>query len=651
MTAIIESPFTMFPHQSEGDEYSRYQEPAFTSASMEMSIPADALYGPRPGQQHTEVFPASTIGFEQSMYTDSSAPYMMSQHSSHSRASPGMYADDSDMRLGSSTLSTTSAPSAASSAIGSPQSHHGHNGSSMTEWGTVSMAGVQPAIVSNEYMASNGEYAAFGGHGMDDFVLDFSGGKTFVDPSLIHPEINRPPMTILHQHQYDAQFNHHQPTHAYPTSPSVAASPQINILRNGSVSPFLHSGPPHTAPFQPSVAPVTAFQHDHYASAMDPNARRQSLGGFISPSSADFGSGDESKEKQRCPHPDCGKVFKDLKAHMLTHQTERPEKCPIQTCEYHIKGFARKYDKNRHTLTHYKGNMVCGFCPGSGSAAEKSFNRADVFKRHLTAVHAVEQTPPNSRKKATSGMAAGKKLTGYAPDATGKCSTCSQTFPNAQDFYEHLDDCVLRIVQQEDPAEAINAQRLAEVEDDQEVHETLEKNNLPTTTQALSMDEDEDDDDDMDDDDADDSSKSTRSPTLKKKMNTAGGIQKSRGLTHSKGGVPTLQTKRGRKHRRDYPSSWGFDKGQMTMRKRVLCAFDGPRRLHKDEMMLSTEQEVRLQLSDPKAYITDLDVQTLRRAEAFHSATEEEKGPWISDDPTEEQRQEMHLLLAGVGQV
>lgn len=43
---------------------------------------------------------------------------------------------------------------------------------------------------------------------------------------------------------------------------------------------------------------------------------------------------------------------------MLTHQNKRPEKCPIQTCEYHVKGFARKYDKNRHTRTHYKGTMV-----------------------------------------------------------------------------------------------------------------------------------------------------------------------------------------------------------------------------------------------------------------------------------------------------
>ncbi|PQE07794.1 hypothetical protein CJF31_00007621 [Rutstroemia sp. NJR-2017a BVV2] len=170
----------------------------------------------------------------------------------------------------------------------------------------------------------------------------------------------------------------------------------------------------------------------------------------------------------------------------LTHQNERPEKCPIQTYDYHVKGFDRKYDKNRYILTHYKGTMVCGFCPGSGSAAEKSFNRADVFKRHLTSVHAVEQTPPNSRKKTSANINSGKKLSGYAPDATGKCSTCSATFSNAQDFYEHLDDCILRIVQQEELSEAINARHLAEVEQDQAVHETLRNNALPVTTNIYS---------------------------------------------------------------------------------------------------------------------------------------------------------------------
>jgi len=277
--------------------------------------------------------------------------------------------------------------------------------------------------------------------------------------------------------------------------------------------------------------------------------------------------------------------------------------------------------------------MVCGFCPGSGSAAEKSFNRADVFKRHLTSVHAVEQTPPNSRKKTSGNVNSGKKLSGYAPDATGKCSTCSATFMNAQDFYEHLDDCVLRIVQQEEPSEAINAARLAEVEQDHAVHETLRNNALPTTTtNVYSADEDEDEEEMDDENDDDFSLRAKSSRKGRGNRNPANGVQKCRGLTHSKGGV-TLNTK-GRKKRKDYPSSWGCPTTQMKMKKRVLCVFDGPRRLWKDDMMLDTDYEVRMKLSNEKAYVTDLDVQTMRRADAFHNSTEEEKGPWIADDLT-----------------
>ncbi|KAK8027943.1 hypothetical protein PG991_004999 [Apiospora marii] len=143
--------------------------------------------------------------------------------------------------------------------------------------------------------------------------------------------------------------------------------------------------------------------------------------------------------RNKCPHPDCGRVFKDLAAHMLTHQEERPEKCPIETCEYHVKGFARKYDKNRHALTHYKGTMVCPFCPGPGTPYEKAFNRADVFKRHLTAVHNVEQTPPNSRKMIITGNSS-------RGGGDAKCSICQTRFATAQEFYEHLDDCVLNVI-------------------------------------------------------------------------------------------------------------------------------------------------------------------------------------------------------------
>jgi len=230
--------------------------------------------------------------------------------------------------------------------------------------------------------------------------------------------------------------------------------------------------------------------------------------------SASFELDDETREKGQCPIPECGRVFKDLKAHMLTHLTERPEKCPIQTCEYHIKGFARKYDKNRHTLTHYKGTMVCGFCPGSGSAAEKSFNRADVFKRHLTSVHGVEQTPPNSRRKSPSG----RKIYGGAGESStaGTCSTCGVTFANAQDFYEHLDDCVLRVVQQIDPSEDINQKHLSAMNDDKKVQETLDRHGLSSDADYTQPQEDDDEEDEeeeeIDNDDANDSTYGSRNP-------------------------------------------------------------------------------------------------------------------------------------------
>lgn len=341
----------------------------------------------------------------------------------------------------------------------------------------------------------------------------------------------------------------------------------------------------------------------------------------MSPSSPGSSS---SLAKNHCPFPDCGKAFKDLKAHMLTHQPERPEKCPITTCDYHVKGFARKYDKNRHTLTHYKGTMVCGFCPGSGSAAEKSFNRADVFKRHLTSVHYVEQVPPNARRKSSngsssSGTAASKGVSGYAAGATGKCSTCSAMFKNAQDFYEHLDDCVLRLVQQEEPSEAINKRNLETVENDRDVHDTLKSNNLPTTTSKRITFSDDDEEEPQEQDDANDGDYSAG-----RKYKKAKGNKKS-GATPSKAG---------RKKRKEYPSSWGCPQEQMKMKKRTVCVYDGQRRLFKDGMMMSSEYEVRLPTGgvEPRTggqqFVTDLDVATMRRAEALHNATEEEKGPW-----------------------
>ncbi|KAM0136660.1 hypothetical protein ACHAP3_004407 [Botrytis cinerea] len=578
-----ENDFPLFP---EANMYS----PQFPYNGMpNFQIEHDAAYA-YPRTQ--EIYPAST-GFDSTtMYSE------VPQH----------FVESPELRgAAPSNYSTASGPSATSSTIGSPNSNHGHI-VSVSEWG--SGLGINPSIVNYDNFGQGTDYNFSAG--MEDFTVDFNSAKPgFVDPSILHAPFSATrPTSAIGQSElspYQAPI--------YPTSPSPSqhSSRSPGPVKADSASPYLGS---QYYPYPPPMIrrPSLTISHQSYGSQE---------GNF---------SGEESKEKGRCTWPECGKIFKDLKAHMLTHQNERPEKCPIQTCDYHVKGFARKYDKNRHTLTHYKGTMVCGFCPGSGSAAEKSFNRADVFKRHLTSVHAVEQTPPNSRKKTSASINSGKKLSGYAPDATGKCSTCSATFSNAQDFYEHLDDCVLRIVQQEEPSEAINARRLAEVEQDHDVHETLRNNALPVTTNIYSTAE-EDDEEEVDDENDDDYSIRARTSRKgRQNRNPINGVQKSRGMTHSKGGV-TLNTK-GRKKRKDYPSSWGCPTSQMKMKKRVLTVFDGPRRLWKDDMMLDTDYEVRIKLGDEKAYVTDLDVQTMRRAEAFHNATEEEKGPWIADDLT-----------------
>ncbi|KAJ9500536.1 hypothetical protein H2202_003752 [Exophiala xenobiotica] len=537
-----------------------------------------------------------------------------------------------------SSGSVPSIPSASSSTVGSPYSGPSHAISSQDAYdhnGAPYGLGVMPTIVNHDFFSQEMMRASMEA----DLSLDKLSGS-YVDPSLIHAS-----------RSYGET----------PYSESGLFPPNMHSF--DSASP---TGSPAPSPQPYGIFPTTQFSDpltdSNYYQQHDMLSRRPSLASYVSGvshSSSTSEPGEEGAEKGRCPHPDCGKVFKDLKAHMLTHQAERPEKCPIVTCEYHHKGFARKYDKNRHTLTHYKGTMVCGFCPGSGSPAEKSFNRADVFKRHLTSVHGVEQTAPNSRKRSPTSNT--RKLSSYCQDATGKCSTCSATFTNAQDFYEHLDDCVLRVVQQEEPSEAINAQHLASMTNDDGVQETLDRHMLksehsPTSYDEVDDEEDEEEEDEDDDENVDPSFHSRPGKGAIKSRNAgsgrailSGGITKStrpakKGMTWSKGGVSLIG--KGRKKRKHYPPSWGMSADKMCMKKRVLCVYDGDRRLWKDDMMLHNEFEVRMTLPDGKNYVTDLDVETLKRAEAFHNATHEEKGPWMPSTEADGQGFDLNALMA-----
>ncbi|CAK7568392.1 MAG: hypothetical protein SEPTF4163_006380 [Sporothrix epigloea] len=606
--------------------YQEHHQAVFASPSLiaDSHISSNYFF---PGAAPQAYLPPTSTAYDAGnpiIYSDSTFTSQFGEH-----MSPNMLLDDFDYCT--SSLSADSGPSTTSSTVGSPLSYHDMP-TSVPDLSIPNCLSVSPNIASHNDFYGLGEYSYSNSLNEYEYVhFDISqSDKPFIaDPTILHSHAQN---MAIPASALETVFQMPQPlTTAY--SVSSAHSPESKA---DSASPYPAGTPAYTHYQTPYVTPRAANDNRRHVS-------RESRDSF----SGEQLSDGETKEK--CPDPTCGRRFKDLKAHMLTHLKERPEKCPIVTCEYNIKGFARKYDKNRHTLTHYKGTMVCGFCPGSGSPAEKWFNRADVFKRHLTSMHGVEQNPPNSRKR-PAGSSSARKLSTYAPDATGKCSTCMQTFSNAQDFYEHLDDCVLRIVQQEDPAEAVNASRLAEVQNDLELQATLEKNQVFTAVDG----EDEEGDDMEDDECCDDesskdgsgsSSRGTSGAPKKIKTGPANGVQKSRGMTHSRGGVPFVGKSRSRRRRQNYPTSWGYDKGQMTMRKRVMTVFEGPRRLAKDDMMLSTEHEVRLKLSDSKFYVTDLDVQTLKRAEGFLSASVEEKGPWISDDPTPYQISQMQMAI------
>ncbi|KAJ5114499.1 hypothetical protein NUU61_000258 [Penicillium alfredii] len=536
--------------------------------------------------------------------------------------------------------------SASSSAIGSPYS--GTAQAFQDNWVNTNHGLGLPTAVMNDLFPNE-----FVGSTVDlDGLYQEKFPDTFVDPSLIQPVQSGPgfsPPTISYPEQPNPPYSA-VPPNFIPQSPAASPVPYSDNAEPHP-SPRLHPG----SRSGPSPLMMHANSHSRPVSVYD---RRSSISSIRSrhsqhsPALSSIDADDETKEKGRCPHPDCGRIFKDLKAHMLTHQSERPEKCPIVTCEYHTKGFARKYDKNRHTLTHYKGTMVCGFCPGSGSPAEKSFNRADVFKRHLTAVHGVEQTPPNCRKRSPTGST--KRGMNYGSDATGKCSTCSATFSNAQDFYEHLDDCVLRVVQQEEPSEAINQQRLAEVASDEEVQKTMEKHQLVDAA-GSSVDPFDEHDDDDDHDSHDPASwRSGRGGLKSSKGATGSSAGSSRAIIRTGSAVskqssssaatkaPRAVATRRRNNRGNYPQSWGCPNSSMKTKKRVLCVFDGQRRL---SVSVSPAPPVP---PHRDAYVTDLDVETMKRAEGVLSASDAERGPWI-DGPSPHLMGQPAMLLPELG--
>lgn len=149
----------------------------------------------------------TTMGFEPSLYAEASH-YTLG----NGQPSPGLYPEDGDMRMPSSSLSTASANS---SAIGSPQSNPARSAPA-PEWNAQNM-GLRPGIVGNDYISP--EYAGYPASGMEDslafdfaqvkgFVGEFPGCFFAVDPRNSLP-CRLAPTT---HHRYHHTHHHCQPT-------------------------------------------------------------------------------------------------------------------------------------------------------------------------------------------------------------------------------------------------------------------------------------------------------------------------------------------------------------------------------------------------------------------------------------------------------
>ncbi|KAK1020695.1 hypothetical protein LTR33_018792, partial [Friedmanniomyces endolithicus] len=134
--------------------------------------------------------------------------------------------------------------------------------------------------------------------------------RLFTDPSLIQP-------TQYTGAQFPDMAAVQSPLnlHAFPQAPSPIPT------RHAIPSPRMSSGKEPS----PNTRPQNWQPYPAY-----PGSRRQSISSIHSRHGHGSISSDDSN-KGLCPIGTCGRHVKDLKAHMLTHQNERPEKCPIPT--------------------------------------------------------------------------------------------------------------------------------------------------------------------------------------------------------------------------------------------------------------------------------------------------------------------------------
>lgn len=198
--------------------------------------------------------------------------------------------------------------------------------------------------------------------------------------------------------------------------------------------------------------------------------------------------------------PECEPIFKDLKGHMPTPENTRLETCPVENCKYYIKGFARKYDRDRHILAHSMRKLVCAFCPGYDTESEACFFRVDSLKLHLVSIHdvgvallGIPVRYPTGAPEPPLGDTRDHRFSGEARESfsmSGPCSICLIPFADPQAFYEHLDKCVREAVltdcQRPSPVSTSPLVNGSSFKDSESIQKALHPNELSKPTPTTS---------------------------------------------------------------------------------------------------------------------------------------------------------------------
>jgi hypothetical protein len=225
------------------------------------------------------------------------------------------------------------------------------------------------------------------------------------------------------------------------------------------------------------------------------------------------------------------------------------------------------------------------------------------------------------------------------------CPVCNTSVVSPQALHDHIEDCIIEYIKKTQPSEEINERNLSTVLDDPAVLETLLRNNLlddlnPSSPHEYNEEKPEGSAISRSGRGAISGKASVINATVKSSSpHSPSRITKKSqtGMTRSKTGGSLNRSKASKNGRQKggLPVDWNRASETMTVIHRTATVFDGPVRLNKDELAVDRAYEVPITYGNAgtnnEAYVTALDVHTLRRADAFFPSTLEDF-PAVSGD-------------------